>query len=737
MPSKTISTNDDKNFIEIWGGIECTINRVKKKYLDQLEFSGHHYRKTDLEKISTLGIRALRCPILWEKYQPAENTPINFYSLPDDLLKLKHKNIEPIAGLLHHGSGPIFTNLLDENFPYLFAKYAADVSSHFPFIQYFTPINEPLTTARFSGLYGYWYPHHRNEYSFFKMLLNQLKGIVLAMQEIRKINSAAKLIQTEDLAKVFATPAMTYQADFENIRRWLTFDILLGRMHRDHALFQYIINSGIPETDLYFFLDNQCHPYIIGANYYITSERFLDENIDMYVSDKHGRNNFDVYADIEAVRVNFDEEIGLKARLKELWLKYSIPLAVTEIHLNCHREEQMRWFNDAWEDCRKLKEEGIDIKSVTSWSLLGSFGWDKLLSGDELNYESGVYDVSSGQLRETGLAGLVKSLSKNQAYNHPVLKEPGWWKRNIRFSDKNYPMPEITTQEELIFIIGKSGSLGKVFAKHCDERAISYLLLGRNDFNLCNMEQMGYMIKMYKPWAIINCAGYVNVDLAESDIKKCLEINTRGVINLAQACKVNQVMLLTFSSDLVFNGNKWGEYTEVDSPDPQNIYGLSKYLAEHFVLLNYPETLMVRTSSFFSPFDQFNFLSVVLKEISEGRKFIAARDVIITPTYLPHLVNRCLDLMIDHETGIFHLTNKGAITWAQFATVAAEQAGLKSEFIIEANISEMNLKARRPSNSALTSIKGEFLPALSKGINEFIKEYHINKFKSRKHNLVQ
>jgi dTDP-4-dehydrorhamnose reductase len=245
------------------------------------------------------------------------------------------------------------------------------------------------------------------------------------------------------------------------------------------------------------------------------------------------------------------------------------------------------------------------------------------------------------------------------------------------------------------------------------------------------------MIKMYKPWAIINCAGYVNVDLAESNIKDCLEINTRGVINLAQVCKDNHVKLLTFSSDLVFNGYKLGEYTEHDKPDPQNIYGLSKYLAEHFVLLNYPETLMVRTSSFFSPCDEFNFLSIVFNEISEGRKFIAANDVIISPTYLPHLVNKCLDLMIDDEKGIFHLTNKGAMTWAQFASVAAEHAGFKSEFIIEANINQMNLKARRPSNSALISVKGEFLPAVSKGINEFVKEYHINKFKSRKHNLIQ
>jgi len=94
------------------------------------------------------------------------------------------------------------------------------------------------------------------------MLLNELKGTVLAMREIRSINPKAKLVQTEDLGKTYSTPKLSYQAEFENERRWLTFDILSGRFNKDHKLWNYFKNIGIPEDHLLFFIQNQCVPDI-------------------------------------------------------------------------------------------------------------------------------------------------------------------------------------------------------------------------------------------------------------------------------------------------------------------------------------------------------------------------------------------------------------------------------------------------------------------------------------------
>lgn len=93
-----------------------------------------------------------------------------------------------------------------------------------------------MTTARFSGLYGLWHPHVQDNVIFAKILLNQLKVIVLSLVEIRKINPEAKLIQTEDPAKTYSTPLYQYQADSENHRRWLTSDILMVKLDWQHPL---------------------------------------------------------------------------------------------------------------------------------------------------------------------------------------------------------------------------------------------------------------------------------------------------------------------------------------------------------------------------------------------------------------------------------------------------------------------------------------------------------------------
>ena len=140
---------------EIWGGIECTINRVNDAFFDQLAYIDF-YNKPLLQSITGLGIKKMRFPILWEKHQPAPDGAINWQWTEQQLAHLKQEGVDVIAGLVHHGSGPAFTNMLDPQFPELLASYARKVAEQFPWIEYYTPVNEPLTTARFSGLYGLW-----------------------------------------------------------------------------------------------------------------------------------------------------------------------------------------------------------------------------------------------------------------------------------------------------------------------------------------------------------------------------------------------------------------------------------------------------------------------------------------------------------------------------------------------------------------------------------------------------
>jgi dTDP-4-dehydrorhamnose reductase len=419
---------------EIWGGIECSFNRVGDLYMDQLEYCGHYQRgDEDIARFASLGIKAIRYPVIWEKHQRTLHDEIDFSWTAKQLDALRSHNIKPIVGLLHHGNGPQFTNLMSDSFPELFASYAGQVAERFPWVEYYTPINEPLTTARFSGLYGIWYPHMKKDRAFAVILFNQMKAIALAMQEIRKINPDAKLLQSEDLSKTYSTRLLQYQANFENERRWLTYDILCGFMRPGHKLWSYFKWAKVPEKMFRFFWEQPCPPDIIGADHYLTSERFLDQKLKQYPAYTYGGNRKHRYADVEAIRVKHPEPWGLSVLLKECWDRYGIPIAITEVHLNGHPHDQIRWFKDVWDNANRLiNDNQIKIEAVTSWALLGSYGWNNLLTMPHGHYEHGAFDLRSGKPEPTELAFFLKALSENPDHTHSALQEKGWWQSEER-----------------------------------------------------------------------------------------------------------------------------------------------------------------------------------------------------------------------------------------------------------------------------------------------------------------
>ncbi len=112
------------------------------------------------------------------------------------------------------------------------------------------------------------------------------------------------------------------------------------------------------EAELAWFLDNPCPPDVLGINYYVTSERYLDERLDRYPECSHGGNGRHRYADVEAVRVRAAGLDGAGALLREAWARYRLPLAITECHLGCTREEQMRWLAEVWDEACAAKAGG-------------------------------------------------------------------------------------------------------------------------------------------------------------------------------------------------------------------------------------------------------------------------------------------------------------------------------------------------------------------------------------------
>src|ERR1041385_6994665 len=113
--------------LELWGGIECTVNRVGNRFNDQLELNGHCARSDDIDRCAELGLRVLRYPLLWERIAPGDPADVNWKWADERMSRMRELGIEPIVGLLHHGSGPRHTSLLDPEFVAKFTGYARTV----------------------------------------------------------------------------------------------------------------------------------------------------------------------------------------------------------------------------------------------------------------------------------------------------------------------------------------------------------------------------------------------------------------------------------------------------------------------------------------------------------------------------------------------------------------------------------------------------------------------------------
>ena len=670
--------------MEIWGGIECTINRVGEQYFDQLVYQGHYARSDDLKLLADLGIKKIRYPIIWEKHVPEKDGKIDWTFTEGQVAYLRENNIDVIAGLVHHGSGPAYVSILDESFATGLAFYAEQVAKQFPWINHFTPVNEPLTTARFCGLYGLWYPHKRSDEDFLRILYNECKATALAMAAIRRINPAAKLVHTEDIGKIHATPLLQYQADFENKRRWIGLDLLCGMVDENHDLYKYLVDNGLTPDELRYFYENQCPPDIMGFNHYITSERFLDEHIPVYPVHTHGRNGKHTYADVEAVRSARAVLAGPQELLREAWDRYHKPLAITEAHLHCGREDQLRWLDYIIKATEALQVDGVDFRGVTIWSLFGAYGWDRLLTTESRNYESGAFDVRTGEARPTQIAKMVTQLAKGLEYKHPVLAEDGWWLRPDRIL---YPRAGsanviLNPGPHPLLIIGSDTTLGRAFVSICNDRNLNFVGLTRKQFKLSAIEDIELAINKYKPWAVINAADFNQVEEAESDRDNCFFTNTVIPANLAVSCKKLGIQLLTFSSDQVFDGLKNSAYTESDSVNPLNLLGLSKARAEEQVLSIYPQALVIRSSEIFSNLADDSAMSRMINALSRSESIDVADDVFISPTLISDLIHSSLDLLIDGESQIWHVANQGTISWADLAKEMASRAGYGSALLV-------------------------------------------------------
>lgn len=688
--------------LELWAGAECTVNRVGEIYFDQLRRTGSHDRLDDLERLAALGARAVRFPVLWERVQPSPDAAPDFSWSDQRLERLRELGLRPIVGLLHHGSGPQHTHLCDPKLPEHLARYAELVARRYPWVEDYTPVNEPLTTARFSALYGHWYPHRRDTPSFLFALVNQVRAVAAAMRAIRRVNPHARLVQTEDAGRTFATPELADQAAYEDARRWLSLDLLFGRVDAGHPMRRELEAHGIAPGVLDELVAEPCPPEVIGLNYYLTSDRYLDQRLERYPEQTWGGNGRVRYADVEAVRVARGAR-DHAAVLREAWKRYGVPLAITEVHLGCSREQQLRWLEQAWNDARRVRAEGADVRAVTLWSVFGSVDWTSLVTRDLGEYEPGAFDVRGPSVRPTALAEVARMLATGQTPDHPALAGPGWWQSNRRVlypHDERLPEPSLPERQTKTVLIVGQGTFARRVAEICDRRGLHHRRYGEGERAEAAASGAWAVVLAHRPKSI-------EAALALLD----------GLKPLLQALPV-----LAFSSDLVFDGRAQRPYVEPDArcPTPEGSLWCQWEAALSAVA---PSALVLRSGPLLDPASERDPLAEALLQIARGGRVRLPDEERIAPTYVPHLLDAALDLLIDRASGLWHVASRSHCSPLDLARAAALRAELPAERLERGGAGQSGLSRGRHSRRALSSVRGWPMPDLERALTEYVIEF--------------
>ena len=411
---------------EIWASPEPTIARIDAAHVrDQLAESGHDRRASDLDRLADLGIDASRFPMLWERVAPRVPHERDFAPWVARAERLRDRGVDPIVTLLHHGSGPLYTDLLDPNFPALFADYAEAAAHALPWVRRWTPINEPLTTARFAGLYGLWYPNLRNDASFARVLLNEIRATSEAMARIRALNPSAEFVLTEDLQRFTAGDAgAEHEAAFLRERMFLSVELLTGAVVPGHPLFEYLRERcGIDTAELALAAARATPPNLMAFNHYPHSERYLFET-------PQG-----ALGDVPAVYVAGESPLEVGPLLRGAAERLSLPLALGEVHVHAPEAERVRWLAQHADAVDALRADGLDIRAIGVWSAFGTIDWHSLLRERTSIAEDGIFTFAGprGTPARTLVADAVAALVRGERIDDRGIR--GWWERPERLRD--------------------------------------------------------------------------------------------------------------------------------------------------------------------------------------------------------------------------------------------------------------------------------------------------------------
>ncbi len=326
--------------------------------VDEMEKCGHYQRwREDFNLAKELGLTHLRYgPPLYRVHSGPDRYD---WSFADETFNaLKELGLIPVTDLCHFGVPDWIGSFQNPDWPPLFADYACAFASRFPWVRYYTPVNEIFIAALFSAQYGWWNERLKSDRAFVTALNHLCRANVLAMRAILEVQPDAIFIQSESSEYFHPDkPQCTCQADFLNEKRFLALDLTYGHS-LDVTMYEYLLDHGMSREDYHWFGDHHVKARcVMGNDYYITNEHLVHEDGSVTPS---------------------GEIFGYYVITHQYFSRYHLPVMHTETNL-ADAEKAPGWLKKEWANVHRLKQDGVPVLGFTWYSLTDQVDWDSAL----------------------------------------------------------------------------------------------------------------------------------------------------------------------------------------------------------------------------------------------------------------------------------------------------------------------------------------------------------------------
>ncbi len=283
-------------------------------------------------------------------------------------------------------------------------------------------------------------------------------------------------------------------------------------------------------------------------------------------------------------------------------------------------------------------------------------------------------------------------------------------------------------------ITGATGQLGSEWVRYFKQNQIPFTGYGSAQLDITNRDAVKRIMDEDKPNVVINCAAYTNVDRAEEEQEKAFLVNKTGVKHLAEVCNQFGAFLIHYSTDYVFPGKIEDRetypdgYPETATANPGNQYGKSKRAGEIVLENSSANWLLIRVSWLCGASGR-NFVKTMLKLSEQRERIDVVHDQFGSPSFTFDVVEKSVQLLQKEVTGIYHISSRGELSWADFAREIFQLAG-KSAEVHNISSSEFPVAAKRPYFSLLSNkklIQAGLEPAnRKKELNQLIQQIQLS-----------